>query len=186
MGCATRVYLPMDIRVDDVKTVLALAMGAKVVKDGPFDRTAPTGALKFGNYELRSCSAVPNMNYMGPYTYHYCARHKGKLYNMLNGGCNAVTIALFKRVAMMLGGRVKINDCDEKKDIVYPRLKVTKDENGMTPEENPEYERYTKYLFSTSPITAKELREADKIAAYKLVDMHGEYKWVDELLKELA
>lgn len=169
MGVDCAILLPLDVSVDDISKVMGMAMGAMGVLE-PLDKGSvhlkvyETNTIKEIHYKITNATLIGYID-IGRY-FVQVSRHKGKLYHRLSDRSFPEALAIFRRLGQVFGGiLIRKDDVDD--DIEFPRPDATMDNDGFTPQNNPEWNVYQRHLASTKPITKDELMVAYAESGYQ-------------------
>jgi len=163
MGVDCKVYLPMDVRVKDVCTVMGVALGGKIEKIN-----LPSGSfyVKVYNYTFNTMSWEPSMcsitveiedeaikeytkeNLVCPYYF-----FEGNGYREMIFGSRWISIELAKTLVRFFGGYADFNNCD---DIVADIFIPQKDTKYLRHDSNEEYNKFQNDLADVKIITIPE------------------------------
>lgn len=159
MGVDCNLYLPDQVRVDDVAKVMAIASGcSKSWDQGRW--------IKVEDQAVRVCDSVPSMvtiHLSGPHKMmaHYFFESEGGG-RCLSARSRDEVIAVFRKVAACFGGFLVHQDCDDKGEYFRPYS------NSMATNAD-EWMALQRHMDAVTPITDKDIREAQMVSAYDRV-----------------
>lgn len=187
MGVNTNIYLPHDVKLDDVADVIGQLLGLKVrwrsVK-------AIFGGGKYryvAGVKLHPCEDMPQLcgiTFSPPkgktlvdgedghhVNYHFepGSQYAGKYGRLLMPHAYPVWIAVAIRLAKFFGGKVVYRDCEgiTKAYGTYANRYFPKPRATNCPEDGKPWEDFKEAKYSIEPLTQKDLDRANKVAAYK-------------------
>lgn len=176
MGVDCKIFLPANIRGDDVAKVVGLVAGVKPEKRY-FDERRNSGYychVPDVKFQVTTIPGIANIQlpcdqklvdgetYHSVY-YHFEYIHKGVNGRLLSPPSTAFWICVGKKLVDFFGGKVNYNDCKEEWDYCKPFKHWKKN----CPEDGKEFNNLQNRMLSLMPITVAELKEAKKFAVYK-------------------
>lgn len=184
MGVNVEVYLPSDVRVQDVADVMGILAGINPEKKTlrEFDDHAwyveVNGAEAKGNVNIPSMAEIILQGDLvdgeayHTTSYHFECRKAGK--RLVYPKSTPFWVAISKKLCKFFGGSVKYNDCDSggvNASWPKPRKK-------NNPEDGKAWIDFEKAKFALKPVTVREIRASVKQSAY------GMWPELDENLKK--
>jgi len=183
MGVNTQTYLPHDVQVRDVAEVIGLLAGLKSTQMKSISdtyRTVPGVKIEVCNKVPEMCTIIirapKGKTLVDGESVHHVHFHfeigykySGKYGRYLSPRATPFWIAMMIRVAKFFGGRVFYRDCEGKTAAygVYANRYFTKPRKHNDPEDDVEYSRFQKEIYSVKPITQADINRANRVAAYK-------------------
>lgn len=172
MGVDTRIYLPDDVRVKDVATVMGIAAGLPFEKiylknDGWYVECqgVSVGSTSFPEMvEIEINGNMVDGENMHHVNYHFeVSDSKRTHYRLLISRSTAFWIMIGKRLVDFFGGELDYSDSD-KSEVDYSAYHVYIN----NPEDNAPWQKLQERMTLVTPISQAELEQADLIAAYKM------------------
>ncbi len=161
MGIDARVYLPGNVRVEDVASVLGILHGLPchleplTVGDDARVCRVP-GANVLGDARIPQMATIvlrrPNGDAVASFFYHFEGAGGRRC---VSDRATPRTVAAFRALADFFGGRVDANDCDdEEADYVVPDRR---DEENH-PEDGPEWDALQRRISEVEPLASAKPR----------------------------
>ncbi len=169
MGMDCKIYLPHNIRVDDVASVIGACLGCPKSKQSLSTnswvaRVNGASVLPSAMPELciiRITNGTVDDQSNWTFHYHFECHRLGRL---IMPRSFAVNIALGKRLVNFFGGILDYNDYDDS-DVDY-EVKC-KDDKTNRPEDGEQWDDLQRRIFDTPPLTEKEILDCVELSAYQ-------------------
>lgn len=169
MSVDCNIYLPSYVRVEDVATVIAGAMGFKVETHEGYSwaRQHDVKIVCTNNPALLSLQFGPSPADPQDHSWYYFLEGD----DQINPGSRCLhtrsykeIIAVGRRLVNFFGGRIDYQDCDSReRDYVRPWKKP----DEVCPTNGKPWTDFQKRLLAVKPLTAAELDKAQTHAAYR-------------------
>ena len=173
MGVNSEVYLPSDVRVEDVADVLGILAGLKPQKKHFKSYGGDGFYVEVEGVEVKICENVPSMveiilsgdlvdGEQGHcVSYHFECKRGGE--RMLYPKSTPFWIAVSKKLCKFFGGCIDYHDCDA--GGINARWKKPRKKNN--PDDGKPWNDLEKAKLALKPVSMKEIRDANKLAGYK-------------------
>jgi len=168
MGVDARLFLPGNVRVHDVASVLGILFGLPHALepltggDGVLCRVR--GANVRGHIDIPAMAEIelraPNGDHVAGFYYHF-ENPSGR--RQLTGRSTAKVIAAFKYVADFFGGRVDYQDCDDE-DLDYVAPDKSDEENHA--DDGEAWDAFQRRMDAVEALEPIDIRVCKKFAAY--------------------
>lgn len=179
MGCDCQIYLPRDVRLREVSTVMGILAG--LPKEKVFFNDGANFYVKVKGAETKSTTipemveiilrASDDLKLIDESDYHFCFYHfenEDSKYISLNPPSTPFWVAIGIGLCDFFGGKINYNDCDDTDiDRTYKKPRT-----HNNPKNNDEYHKFQKQMWKLESLGIDELIMAKEHSAYKnlLVD----------------